>query len=153
MNGCLLFLLSLLFGLMVCIALLLGLSLASDIRNDFQSANLDLRIEIIGAPKATASPEAERMPVLIYVINDQPALSVPTSVPLLPQSAPNYQITPILPTLGAPMPACHPSYQGVCLPLDIGDLDCGQIGDHNFLVVGPDVYNLDGDHNGLACER
>lgn len=95
MNGCLLFLLSLLFGLMVCIALLLGLSLASDIRNDFQSANLDLRIEIIGAPKATASPEAERMPVLIYVINDQPALSVPTSVPLLPQSAPNYQITNI----------------------------------------------------------
>lgn len=148
MNGCLVFLLSLLLGLMVCIALLLGLSLASDIRNDFQSANLDLRIEIIGAPKATASPEAERMPVLIYVINDQPALSAPT-----PQSAPNYQIIPILPTPGAPMPACHPSYRGVCLPSDIGDLDCGQIGDHSFLVVGTDVYNLDGDHNGLACEQ
>ena len=55
--------------------------------------------------------------------------------------------------------ACHPSYVGVCVPY-ASDVDCAS-GNGNgpvyvrgpFRVVGPDVYGLDRDHDGIACER
>ena len=56
-------------------------------------------------------------------------------------------------------PSCHPSYEGVCLRVDAGDYDCaGGSGDGPnyvrgpFRVVGPDVFDLDRDRNGVACE-
>jgi len=56
-------------------------------------------------------------------------------------------------------PSCHPSYEGACLRVDVGDYDCaGGSGDGPnyvrgpFRVVGPDVFDLDRDRNGLACE-
>jgi micrococcal nuclease len=57
-------------------------------------------------------------------------------------------------------PNCHPSYADVCLPPDAYDVDCpGGSGDgpvyaprRNFRVVGPDVYGLDRDGDGIACE-
>ena len=59
-----------------------------------------------------------------------------------------------------PAPTCHPSYVGACLPLDAPDVDCAGGGgngpvyvqEKNFLVVGPDVYKLDADGDGIACE-
>lgn len=56
--------------------------------------------------------------------------------------------------------ACHPSYKGVCLKMGIGDYDCaGGSGNgpnyvykKNFRVVGPDVFRLDADRDGLGCE-
>ncbi len=55
---------------------------------------------------------------------------------------------------------CHPSYEGECLPPSASDVDCaGGSGNgpvyartKNIRVVGPDVYDLDRDGNGLACE-
>ncbi len=56
---------------------------------------------------------------------------------------------------------CHPSYVGVCLPVETAqDVDCpGGTGNGplfapltNFRVVGDDVYDLDRDNDGIACE-
>jgi hypothetical protein len=54
---------------------------------------------------------------------------------------------------------CHPSYQGPCVPM-ASDVDCAG-GSGNgpayvrgpVYVVGPDVYDLDRDGNGVGCER
>jgi resuscitation-promoting factor RpfB len=54
---------------------------------------------------------------------------------------------------------CHPSYTGVCVPF-ADDVDCaGGSGDGPayvrgpLRVVGPDVYGLDRDGDGIACEK
>lgn len=53
--------------------------------------------------------------------------------------------------------ACHPSYRGECVPVNVSDVDCeGGTGDGPYYVgevevVGPDVYNLDRDSDGIAC--
>lgn len=53
---------------------------------------------------------------------------------------------------------CHPSYTGACVPID-SDVDCagGSGNGPSYVagpvrVVGPDVYDLDRDGDGLACE-
>lgn len=54
---------------------------------------------------------------------------------------------------------CHPSYQGACVPI-ASDVDCAG-GSGNgpayvrgpVKVVGPDVYGLDRDGDGIACDR
>jgi hypothetical protein len=56
--------------------------------------------------------------------------------------------------------SCHPSYVGTCLPVDASDVDCaGGPGNgpvyataKRFQVVGPDVFDLDRDGDGIACE-
>ena len=61
--------------------------------------------------------------------------------------------------LGQNQPAeCHPSYEGKCVPI-ASDVDCAG-GEGNgpayvagpVRVVGPDVYRLDTDGDGIACE-
>jgi hypothetical protein len=47
---------------------------------------------------------------------------------------------------------CDPNYQGACVPTDIGDVDCGDLAETDFQVVGVDVDGLDGDGDGIACE-
>lgn len=54
---------------------------------------------------------------------------------------------------------CHPSYQGACLLMGIGDYDCGggRGNGPNYVwvtvrVVGPDDFRLDGDGDGWGCE-
>lgn len=54
-------------------------------------------------------------------------------------------------TTSAPKPPCHPNYSA-CLPI-VADLDCGEISQRNFLVIGgKDPYRLDSDNDGIACE-
>jgi len=54
---------------------------------------------------------------------------------------------------------CHPSYAGACVPVDVPDVDCAGAGDGPAFVsgalgvVGPDVYQLDPDLDGIACDR
>ena len=53
---------------------------------------------------------------------------------------------------------CHPSYRGACLDPNASDYDCAGGGGNGPLytgrveVVGPDVFRLDRDGDGLACE-
>ena len=57
-----------------------------------------------------------------------------------------------------PAPSCHPSYRGACVPANASDVDCaGGKGDGpaytgRVEVIGPDVYDLDSDGNGIGCE-
>lgn len=54
---------------------------------------------------------------------------------------------------------CHPSYVGACVPF-ASDVDCAggsgngpaYVTETDFQVVGPDVYDLDRDGNGIACQ-
>jgi len=56
---------------------------------------------------------------------------------------------------------CHPSYTRTCIPPDVSDADCAggtgngpyYVREKNIGVVGPDVYDLDGnDNDGIGCE-
>jgi hypothetical protein len=52
---------------------------------------------------------------------------------------------------------CHPSYRGACVPL-ASDVDCYGGGGNGpsfvgrVMVVGPDVYGLDRDGDGVGCD-
>lgn len=53
---------------------------------------------------------------------------------------------------------CHSSYRGACLKVNAGDYDCrgGSGNGPNYTgrvrVVGPDVFRLDTDRDGIGCE-
>ncbi len=54
---------------------------------------------------------------------------------------------------------CDPNYAGACVPI-ASDVDCAGGGGNGpayvsgpFRVVGSDIYGLDSDHDGIACER
>jgi hypothetical protein len=47
---------------------------------------------------------------------------------------------------------CDPNYAGACIPIVNYDLDCSDIPDRNFRVVGRDIHGFDGDGDGIACE-
>jgi hypothetical protein len=57
-----------------------------------------------------------------------------------------------------PVDDCHDSYTGACLDPNASDYDCaGGSGDGpkytgTVTVVGPDVFGLDGDSDGIGCE-
>ena len=56
---------------------------------------------------------------------------------------------PVTSTLGE---GCSDDYAGVCVPTDGSSLDCSTLSDTGFEVVGDDVYGLDPDGDGTACE-
>ncbi len=47
---------------------------------------------------------------------------------------------------------CDPNYEGACVPMDQGDVNCSDLSATNFRSVGTDPYNLDPDKDGIACE-
>jgi hypothetical protein len=57
-----------------------------------------------------------------------------------------------------PKSHCHPSYKGACLDPNASDYDClGGSGNGPkytgiVRVVGPDVFRLDANGNGIGCE-
>ncbi len=64
--------------------------------------------------------------------------------------------TPVI--TAAPQPQCHPSYTGACLDPNASDYDCiggsgnGPLYTGRVNVVGPDVFDLDRDHDGIGCD-
>lgn len=68
------------------------------------------------------------------------------SAPTEPPTAPPDPARPL------PPQDCHPSYPEVCIPPAPPDLDCGQIGDRRFAVIGEDPHGFDGNHDGVGCE-
>lgn len=89
-----------------------------------------------------------------YVIGPPPPSAGPTC-PADPPPPP----TTTTPVVTSPPAGCDPSYAGVCIPPTGGDVDCAG-GSGNgpryvagpFAVIGPDVYDLDSDHDGIGCE-
>lgn len=47
---------------------------------------------------------------------------------------------------------CDDSYPGVCIPPYPPDLDCGDIAERDFAVVGSDPHGFDQEGDGLGCE-
>jgi hypothetical protein len=62
------------------------------------------------------------------------------------------------PAAKKPPKRCHPSYKGACLDPNASDYDCiGGSGNGpkytgRVIVVGPDVFGLDRDGNGIGCQ-
>lgn len=56
--------------------------------------------------------------------------------------------------------SCHTSYRRTCIPPDVSDADCAggsgngpwYVQEKNIAVVGPDVFDLDRDGNGVGCQ-
>ena len=62
------------------------------------------------------------------------------------------------PTHASTQHGCHPSYKGACLDPNASDYDCAGGGGNGpkyvtgpVRVVGPDVFHLDGNGDGIAC--
>ncbi|WP_199313411.1 hypothetical protein [Leptolyngbya sp. FACHB-671] len=47
---------------------------------------------------------------------------------------------------------CDPSYPGICIPPDEGDLNCGDIPHRRFQVLPPDPHGFDREGDGIGCE-
>jgi uncharacterized membrane protein len=64
----------------------------------------------------------------------------------------------VVPSADAAKKKCHPSYKGACLKKNAGDYDCagGSGNGPNYVgrvrVVGPDVFDLDRDGDGIGCD-
>lgn len=78
----------------------------------------------------------------------------PTPAPILPTPT----LEPPSPTPASSAASCNPNYSGACLNKP-GDYDCagGSGNGPNYIrgpirVVGEDVYGLDRDGDGIACE-
>lgn len=64
------------------------------------------------------------------------------------------------PTTGADSSGCNPNYSGACVPVLVEDVDCAGgtgngpafVEETNFEVVGEDIFGLDADGDGIACE-
>jgi hypothetical protein len=48
--------------------------------------------------------------------------------------------------------ACDPAYPNSCIPPPPPDLDCADIGRHDFTVRQPDPHHFDADKDGVGCE-
>lgn len=87
-----------------------------------------------------------------------PPASDPKPPPSDPKPPPSDSKPPSNPK-PPPRNDCHPSYTGACVPF-ASDVDCAGGGGDGpayvrgpVYVVGPDVYDLDRDGDGVACER
>ena len=89
---------------------------------------------------------------------------VPAPAPIAPAPAPEPEAVPA-PVPAAPVPAvpqpggCDPNYADACVPV-ASDVDCaGGSGDGPAYVQGPvrivgsDIYDLDRDGDGIACDK
>src|SRR5215217_1386504 len=48
--------------------------------------------------------------------------------------------------------SCHPSYPDNCIPPPPPDLNCDDVSDTDFEVVGSDPHDFDRDNDGIGCE-
>ena len=51
-----------------------------------------------------------------------------------------------------PTDYCDPSYPNICIPSPPPDLNCNDISNRNFNVVGSDPHGFDRDNDGIGCE-
>ena len=56
------------------------------------------------------------------------------------------------PSTQTQQPICDPSYPDFCIPSPPPDLDCKDIPQKRFTVIGSDPHRFDGDKDGIGCE-
>lgn len=122
---------------------------------DFRVAAADARTANLGLWSGCAAPATA---LASTSTTATAARAVPA--PAAPTTAPT--VARLVPTTAPPAAAagCHPSYAGACVPTGFSDVDCaggsgdgpGYVSEKRFRVVGPDVYRLDSDGDGIACE-
>ena len=99
-------------------------------------------------PTATVEAKATDTPAPL------PTPPMPTDTPPPPEPT----VPPPQPTEAPKQANCHPSYEGACLDPNCSDYDCaggtgnGPCFTGRVRVVGPDVYDLDRDNDGIGCE-
>ena len=89
------------------------------------------------APTTTAPPTTTAGP---------PPTAAPSTSAVPPPTAPA--------TTAGPAPvadACDPNYDGQCVPI-APSVDCADVPGTDVVVVGVDIYGLDSDNDGVACE-
>ncbi len=57
-----------------------------------------------------------------------------------------------IPLTQTQQPSCDPSYPDFCIPSPPPDLDCKDIPQKRFTVIGSDPHRFDGDKDGIGCE-
>ena len=103
----------------------------------------------------TESPATTAAATTEAATTESPTTEAPTTLP------PTTPLPPPEPPRTASTAAseCDPNYSGACVPID-SDVDCaGGSGNGPSYVRGPvrvigvDIYGLDGDGDGIGCER
>lgn len=61
--------------------------------------------------------------------------------------------SPMATTTAKASEACDAAYPTICIPPPPPDLDCAEVTFRDFVVLAPDPHRLDGDGDGLGCER
>ncbi len=101
---------------------------------------------------ATATADAQAHPAAA----DNSDTPTPDVAPAPVQTAPPPTAPPASEPTRAPTAApaqnCSPAYPDFCIPSPPPDLDCPDIGRHNFTVLAPDPHRFDADHDGIGCE-
>jgi hypothetical protein len=124
-------------------------------------------------PTTTSTTQATTTTVEVTTTTAPPTTAAP------PTSAPTTTTAPVTTTTRKPAttttakpatttttkPAtqssgCHTSYTRTCIPPDVSDADCAggsgngpfYVREKNIGVVGPDVFDLDRDGDGIGCE-
>ena len=113
----------------------------------FQRGRLELH------PENANTPYYVQMGLLNSEVSGETAWTLLPGNAGNPVAAPQPQPQP-QPQQPQPQPngGCDPNYAGACIPNVPYDLDCGDIPDRNFRVVGSDVHRFDRDNDGIACE-
>ena len=127
---------------------------------DFADEDADLAGRLSAAEKAA---KASTKGLWSACAAPKPA---PTTVPPAPAATVAVPTTVAF-AAAAPAPApassaagCHSSYEGTCIPPDVSDADCASgtgngpfyVQEADVRVVGPDVFDLDRDRDGIGCE-
>jgi len=110
------------------------------------------------AAPALAAPAATRTTTAAPTRTSKPAAK-PAAKPATARPEPSSRPKPRRTATKAPSRDCDPNYAGACVPV-ASDVDCGS-GSGNgpaYLhgtarVIGDDVYDLDRDGDGIACEQ
>jgi len=68
-----------------------------------------------------------------------------------PARAPATAAAPRVTTVPSTARGCDPNYAGACVPSG-PDVDCADLNARRFRVIGEDIFRLDGDGDGIACE-
>ena len=106
-------------------------------------------------PPATATPAATPEPSVTKkaVVAKPKAKPAPTPAPKPKTVSPRPRATK------TPVSTCDPNYSGACVPI-ASDVDCagGRGNGPKYFsgvarVTGTDIYDLDRDNDGLACEN